>query len=111
MGNCGGSGAKYALSNSKLSEKPPPPPSWLGAPSVVTGKHNPTHRVMLSPHQNGWADMEFVKVLGRGKFGEVVLCQHADDSKFYAVKKISKKMMVERKNKASVKQVRSELDR
>ncbi|GMH62770.1 hypothetical protein TL16_g03553 [Triparma laevis f. inornata] len=104
MGNCTNSTAKYALSNSTLNNKPPPPPSWIGAPTVVTGKHNPTHRVMLSPHQNGWGDIEFVKVLGRGKFGEVVLCQHADDSKFYAVKKISKKQMVERKNKESVKQ-------
>ena len=106
MGNCSGGKSSYSLPASTLSSAPLPPPGWLGLPAVLTGKPNPTHRTMLRPHNNGWADLEFVKVLGRGKFGEVVLCQHAEDSKFYAVKKISKKQMVERKNKGSVKQVR-----
>ena len=55
-----------------------------------------------NPHSNSWEEIEFVKVLGRGKFGEVVLTKHTEDECFYAVKKISKRQIVERKNKESV---------
>ena len=52
-----------------------------------------------NPRSNTWDEIEFVKVLGRGKFGEVVLIKHTEDECFYAVKKISKRQIVERKNK------------
>ena len=43
-----------------------------------------------------------LSVLGRGKFGEVILSKSKHDSLYYAIKKISKAQMCEKKNKESV---------
>ena len=40
-------------------------------------------------------DFELLKVLGRGAFGKVILCQKLDSKKYYAVKILSKQNIVE----------------
>ena len=104
MGLCGSKASKYDVTTAKVQVNSVVlPPAWLGMPSVVTGRHKTLHNTMVQlPNSNNWDEMEFVKVLGRGKFGEVVLTKHTEDSCFYAVKKISKRQIVERKNKESV---------
>jgi len=63
-------------------------------------------KLLMYPAAHNRESFETMGVLGRGKFGEVVLCRDATQGtaggQYYAMKKISKTMMCERKNKESV---------
>ena len=91
---CSSSSSKYTLSSaSEAGQRQIKPPPWVGLPAVITHRHKSLHATMVRHcHENSWDDFEFMKVLGRGKFGEVVLTKHVSDSCYYAVKKIGKQV-------------------
>jgi serine/threonine protein kinase len=100
---CGASAGKYSIAESSSdSNAQPEAPAWIALPAITSApRANPSaslHMKMLQyPSAVSLQDFECSSVLGRGKFGEVVLAQHKEDSLFYALKKISKVQMVERK--------------
>jgi serine/threonine protein kinase len=100
---CGASAGKYSIAESSSdSNAQPEAPAWIALPAITSApRANPSaslHMKMLQyPSAVSLEDFECSSVLGRGKFGEVVLAQHKEDSLFYALKKISKVQMVERK--------------
>ena len=100
MGSCLSSssgGSAYLLTVS--SAPPVPDPLWLALPSHLDTRSGTTsssvsHRVhtklLHSPGSTSLKDFAVEKVLGRGKFGEVVLARHSTDNKYYAVKQLLK---------------------
>ncbi|KAI8495889.1 PREDICTED: serine/threonine-protein kinase Sgk3-like isoform X2 [Branchiostoma belcheri] len=51
----------------------------------------PTHNPNARP-----SDFDFLKVIGKGSFGKVLLARHKTDSNFYAVKVLQKKVIMKR---------------
>ncbi|XP_054289394.1 serine/threonine-protein kinase Sgk2-like [Macrosteles quadrilineatus] len=51
----------------------------------------PTERTYARP-----SDFEFLHVIGKGSFGKVLLARHRCDSKYYAVKVLSKRLILRR---------------
>lgn len=54
-------------------------------------------------------DFDFLKVIGKGSFGKVLLARHKTEDKIYAVKVLSKKMILKRNEKAHIMCERSVL--
>nr|XP_061806148.1 serine/threonine-protein kinase Sgk1-like isoform X3 [Nerophis lumbriciformis] len=70
-----------------MSSSPSPPPS-------------PTQQINLGPSSNPSAkpnDFHFLKVIGKGSFGKVLLARHRSDDQFYAVKVLQKKAILKKK--------------
>jgi len=109
---CGASAAsKYAIAESS-GASPTAAPDWL-AQSIWTnskGSKVPInestcmqHRLLKYPQLSDLKnDFEQSKILGRGKFGEVLLIKSKDDNKYYAVKNILKSTIYVRKMLPSV---------
>ena len=55
------------------------------------------------------SDFEFLKVIGKGSFGKVLLAKHKKEEKIYAVKVLAKKMILKRNEKAHIMCERSVL--
>uniref|UniRef100_A0A671S7X5 Serum/glucocorticoid regulated kinase 1 n=1 Tax=Sinocyclocheilus anshuiensis TaxID=1608454 RepID=A0A671S7X5_9TELE len=70
-----------------MNSNPSPPPS-------------PSQQINLGPSSNPSAkpsDFDFLKVIGKGSFGKVLLAHHRSDEKFYAVKVLQKKAILKKK--------------
>lgn len=55
------------------------------------------------------SDFDYLKVIGRGSFGKVILARHRQQGGYYAVKVLQKKMIVKRKEQKHVMVERSVL--
>ena len=72
---------------------PRPRPLSLSQPS-------PSQQINLGPSSNPSAkpsDFHFLKVIGKGSFGKVLLARHRTDDQFYAVKVLQKKAILKKK--------------
>ncbi|RWS06273.1 serine/threonine-protein kinase Sgk1-like protein, partial [Dinothrombium tinctorium] len=61
--------------------------------------------VDLGPSEKTYAkpsDFEFLKVIGKGSFGKVLLAKHRFENKTYAVKVLQKKMIIKRNEKTHI---------
>ncbi|XP_012506679.1 PREDICTED: serine/threonine-protein kinase Sgk2 isoform X2 [Propithecus coquereli] len=72
--------------------------SLAGAPSPQPSRAN--GNVHLGPSVNPNArptDFDFLKVIGKGNYGKVLLAKHKSDGTFYAVKVLQKKSILKKK--------------
>ena len=53
------------------------------------------------PHSKA-TDFEFLKMIGKGSFGKVLLARHKGEEKIYAVKVLNKKMILKRNEKTHI---------
>lgn len=61
---------------------------------------SPSQQINLGPSSNPSAkpsDFHFLKVIGKGSFGKVLLARHRADDEFYAVKVLQKKAILKKK--------------
>uniref|UniRef100_A0A8C7Y2Y3 Serum/glucocorticoid regulated kinase 1 n=1 Tax=Oryzias sinensis TaxID=183150 RepID=A0A8C7Y2Y3_9TELE len=61
---------------------------------------SPSQQINLGPSSNPSAkpsDFHFLKVIGKGSFGKVLLARHRTDDQFYAVKVLQKKAILKKK--------------
>ncbi|XP_034017528.1 serine/threonine-protein kinase Sgk1 isoform X2 [Thalassophryne amazonica] len=82
-----------------MNENPSPPPS-------------PTQQINLGPSSNPSAkpsDFHFLKVIGKGSFGKVLLARHRADDEFYAVKVLQKKAILKKKEEKHIMSERNVL--
>ncbi|XP_048840792.1 serine/threonine-protein kinase Sgk1 isoform X1 [Brienomyrus brachyistius] len=82
-----------------LNSNPSPPPS-------------PSQQINLGPSSNPTAkpsDFNFLKVIGKGSFGKVLLARHRTDDQFYAVKVLQKKAILKKKEEKHIMSERNVL--
>nr|XP_061785753.1 serine/threonine-protein kinase Sgk1 isoform X1 [Nerophis lumbriciformis] len=82
-----------------MNANPSPPPS-------------PTQQINLGPSSNPSAkpcDFHFLKVIGKGSFGKVLLARHRADDQFYAVKVLQKKAILKKKEEKHIMSERNVL--
>ncbi|MFT7797502.1 serine/threonine-protein kinase Sgk1 isoform X1 [Arapaima gigas] len=82
-----------------MNANPSPPPS-------------PSQQINLGPSSNPTAkpsDFNFLKVIGKGSFGKVLLTRHRTDDKFYAVKVLQKKAILKKKEEKHIMSERNVL--
>ncbi|XP_072912430.1 serine/threonine-protein kinase Sgk1 isoform X3 [Hemitrygon akajei] len=81
--------------------RPSPPPSPT------------TERINLGPSSNPHRakpnDFNFLKVIGKGSFGKVLLAKHKYDDQFYAVKVLQKKAILKKKEEKHIMSERNVL--
>lgn len=69
---------------------------------------SPSQQINLGPSSNPSAkpsDFHFLKVIGKGSFGKVLLARHRTDDQFYAVKVLQKKAILKKKEVSVQKKV------
>lgn len=68
--------------------------------AVPSSQPSPSQQINLGPSSNPSAkpsDFHFLKVIGKGSFGKVLLARHRTDDQFYAVKVLQKKAILKKK--------------
>lgn len=68
--------------------------------SLPLSQPSPSQQINLGPSSNPSAkpsDFHFLKVIGKGSFGKVLLARHRTDDQFYAVKVLQKKAILKKK--------------
>ncbi|XP_069393243.1 serine/threonine-protein kinase Sgk2b [Paralichthys olivaceus] len=70
---------------------------------------SPVSSVDTETSQMKPSDFDYLKVIGRGSFGKVLLARHREQGGYYAVKVLQKKMIVKRKEQRHVMVERSVL--
>lgn len=68
--------------------------------ALLLSQPSPSQQINLGPSSNPSAkpsDFHFLKVIGKGSFGKVLLARHRTDDKFYAVKVLQKKAILKKK--------------
>lgn len=68
--------------------------------STCRPQPSPSQQINLGPSSNPSAkpsDFHFLKVIGKGSFGKVLLARHRADDQFYAVKVLQKKAILKKK--------------
>lgn len=68
--------------------------------SLSSLQPSPSQQINLGPSSNPSAkpsDFHFLKVIGKGSFGKVLLARHRTDDQFYAVKVLQKKAILKKK--------------
>ncbi|XP_072355818.1 serine/threonine-protein kinase Sgk1 isoform X1 [Scyliorhinus torazame] len=71
-----------------------------------------TAQINLGPSSNPQAkpsDFNFLKVIGKGSFGKVLLAKHRSDDQFYAVKVLQKKAILKKKEEKHIMSERNVL--
>lgn len=66
----------------------------------ASSQPSPSQQINLGPSSNPSAkpsDFHFLKVIGKGSFGKVLLARHRTDDQFYAVKVLQKKAILKKK--------------
>ncbi|KAM6164844.1 serine/threonine-protein kinase Sgk2 isoform 3-T3 [Rhynchocyon petersi] len=84
--------------------------SSAGAPSPQPSRAN--GNINLGPSANPNArptDFDFLKVIGKGNYGKVLLAKHKSDGIFYAVKVLQKKSIIKKKEQNHIMAERSVL--
>lgn len=69
-------------------------------PPPLPPQPSPSQQINLGPSSNPSAkpsDFHFLKVIGKGSFGKVLLARHRTDDQFYAVKVLQKKAILKKK--------------
>lgn len=69
-------------------------------PFLPLSQPSPSQQINLGPSSNPSAkpsDFHFLKVIGKGSFGKVLLARHRADDQFYAVKVLQKKAILKKK--------------
>lgn len=82
-----------------MNDNPSPPPS-------------PSQQINLGPSSNPHAkpsDFHFLKVIGKGSFGKVLLARHKAEEAFYAVKVLQKKAILKKKEEKHIMSERNVL--
>ncbi|KAM6324145.1 serine/threonine-protein kinase Sgk1 isoform 1-T1 [Aegotheles albertisi] len=82
-----------------MNANPSPPPS-------------PSQQINLGPSSNPHAkpsDFHFLKVIGKGSFGKVLLARHKAEEQFYAVKVLQKKAILKKKEEKHIMSERNVL--
>ncbi|XP_051515334.1 serine/threonine-protein kinase Sgk1-like isoform X2 [Myxocyprinus asiaticus] len=82
-----------------MNSNPSPPPS-------------PSQQINLGPSSNPTAkpsDFDFLKVIGKGSFGKVLLARHRNDEQSYAVKVLQKKAILKKKEEKHIMSERNVL--
>ncbi|XP_035490617.2 serine/threonine-protein kinase Sgk2b isoform X1 [Scophthalmus maximus] len=74
-----------------------------------TEKKSPVSSVNTETSQMKPSDFDYLKVIGRGSFGKVLLARHRKQGGYYAVKVLQKQMVVKRKEQRHVMVERSVL--
>lgn len=67
---------------------------------LLCSQPSPSQQINLGPSSNPSAkpnDFHFLKVIGKGSFGKVLLARHRTDDQFYAVKVLQKKAILKKK--------------
>lgn len=67
---------------------------------ILVPQPSPSQQINLGPSSNPSAkpnDFHFLKVIGKGSFGKVLLARHRTDDQFYAVKVLQKKAILKKK--------------
>ena len=86
---------------------------WLQHPHPLLSlppQPSPSQQINLGPSSNPSAkpsDFHFLKVIGKGSFGKVLLARHRTDDQFYAVKVLQKKAILKKKEVNARKTSRS----
>lgn len=80
---------------------------------LLSSQPSPSQQINLGPSSNPSAkpnDFHFLKVIGKGSFGKVLLARHRTDDQFYAVKVLQKKAILKKKevNACVCRPIRSE---
>lgn len=73
--------------------------------SLTFSQPSPSQQINLGPSSNPSAkpsDFHFLKVIGKGSFGKVLLARHRTDDQFYAVKVLQKKAILKKKEVNSI---------
>ncbi|XP_048464243.1 serine/threonine-protein kinase Sgk2 isoform X2 [Rhincodon typus] len=68
--------------------------------------------INLGPSANSFAkptDFDFLKIIGKGSFGKVLLAKRKSDGRFYAIKVLEKKMILNRKDQKNIMSERNVL--
>lgn len=76
------------------------PPPHLLLLVLLLSQPSPSQQINLGPSSNPSAkpnDFHFLKVIGKGSFGKVLLARHRADDQFYAVKVLQKKAILKKK--------------
>lgn len=60
---------------------------------------------------NDFEEFELLKVLGRGAFGKVMLCQNKKNQKYYAIKSMRKEDLIEKEHLSKTKTERYLLEK
>ncbi|CAK7319720.1 Serine/threonine-protein kinase Sgk2 [Vulpes lagopus] len=84
--------------------------SLAGTPSPQPSRAN--GNINLGPSANPNArptDFDFLKVIGKGSYGKVLLAKHKSDGMFYAVKVLQKKSILKKKEQSHIMAERSVL--
>ncbi|KAM8947337.1 serine/threonine-protein kinase Sgk1 isoform 1-T1 [Pelodytes ibericus] len=87
------------LESELLDDDSSPPPS-------------PSQKINLGPSSNPHAkpsDFQFLKIIGKGSFGKVLLAKHKTDENFYAVKVLQKKAILKKKEEKHIMSERNVL--
>ncbi|KAG9493481.1 hypothetical protein GDO78_001404 [Eleutherodactylus coqui] len=85
-------------------------------PELLNGNSSPppspSQQINLGPSSNPHAkpsDFQFLKIIGKGSFGKVLLARHKADEKFYAVKVLQKKAILKKKEEKHIMSERNVL--
>uniref|UniRef100_A0A3B3QMN2 Serine/threonine-protein kinase Sgk1 n=1 Tax=Paramormyrops kingsleyae TaxID=1676925 RepID=A0A3B3QMN2_9TELE len=84
----------------------------MGSPRWETPNPSPSQQINLGPSSNPTAkpsDFNFLKVIGKGSFGKVLLARHRTDDQFYAVKVLQKKAILKKKEEKHIMSERNVL--
>ncbi|OWK01933.1 SGK1 [Cervus elaphus hippelaphus] len=101
---------KHPEVQSILKISPPQEPELMNAnPSPPP---SPSQQINLGPSSNPHAkpsDFHFLKVIGKGSFGKVLLARHKAEEVFYAVKVLQKKAILKKKEEKHIMSERNVL--
>ncbi|XP_040095204.1 serine/threonine-protein kinase Sgk1 isoform X1 [Oryx dammah] len=101
---------KHPEVQSILKISPPQEPELMNAnPSPPP---SPSQQINLGPSSNPHAkpsDFHFLKVIGKGSFGKVLLARHKAEEAFYAVKVLQKKAILKKKEEKHIMSERNVL--
>ncbi|KAE8602527.1 hypothetical protein XENTR_v10014017 [Xenopus tropicalis] len=101
---------KHSEVQSILNISPPQEPELLNENS--SPPPSPSQQINLGPSSNPHAkpsDFQFLKIIGKGSFGKVLLARHNADEKFYAVKVLQKKAILKKKEEKHIMSERNVL--
>uniref|UniRef100_A0A8C6WUF9 Serine/threonine-protein kinase Sgk1 n=1 Tax=Neogobius melanostomus TaxID=47308 RepID=A0A8C6WUF9_9GOBI len=79
---------------------------------IAIPQPSPSQQINLGPSSNPSAkasDFHFLKVIGKGSFGKVLLARHRTDDQFYAVKVLQKKAILKKKEEKHIMSERNVL--